>query len=195
MIFEEFEENPFLADFYRDPKGFAFSTQIFFLMSRYRQQQEIAQGELFKPITISDYFFDKDRIFAVLTLERDELALYESLFKVLTLDVPKPDLVIHLHADLDLVMTRIRERGRSYEKGMDPAYIAALSQAYSDYFATYSTCPVLSIDTSGLDLRKHTRALDAILRAVDQSRGGRLGPDGEELKVSLFDRWDALGVD
>lgn len=180
MIFEEFEENPFLADFYRDSKGFAFSTQLFFLMSRYRQQQEITQTDLFRPTTIADYFFDKDRIFAVLTLERDELALYESLFGVLALDVPKPDLVVYLHADLDLVMRRIQERGRSYEQNMDPEYLAGLSGAYADYFQSYKACPVLSIDTSGLDLRNDARALDRILDSVLSLRGGRVARSATE---------------
>lgn len=165
-VFEEFEENPFLPHFYRDREAFAFSTQIFFLMSRFRQQDILAQGDLFKKYTFSDYLFDKDRIFAVLTLESHELALYERLFDVLRGQVPRPDLVIYLKADLDVVLDRIEARGRSYERGMDPEYIRALGEAYQRFFATYDECPVLTVDTTRFDLRTDDRALNRIANIV-----------------------------
>lgn len=165
-VFEEFENNPFLPDFYRDKDAFAFSTQIFFLMSRFRQQERLAQQELFLRSTVSDYCFDKDRIFAVLTLSNEELNLYERLFEVLRTQVPKPDLVIHLHADHEVIMERIQRRGRPYEQDMDPGYIRELTQAYVDYFQSYREAPVLHIDTSSTDVRGSPAVLDGILQAI-----------------------------
>lgn len=165
-VFEEFENNPFLPDFYRDREAFAFSTQIFFLMSRFRQQERMAQQELFHRSTVSDYCFDKDRIFAVLTLSNEELNLYERLFEVLRTQVPKPDLVIHLHADHEVVMERIARRGRPYEQDMDPGYIRELTQAYGDYFRAYRDAPVLHIDTSSTDVRGSPAVLEGILQAI-----------------------------
>ncbi|MCA9551654.1 MAG: deoxynucleoside kinase [Myxococcales bacterium] len=165
-VLEEFEENPFLPDFYRDRRAYALSTQLFFLMSRFRQQEVLAQGDLFMRRTVSDYLFDKDRIFAQLTLESHELAIYEQLFEVLRPQVATPDLVIFLRADHDTVMRRIAARGRSYELDMDPAYIAELADAYVDYFATYDGAPLLTIDTTRVDFRGRSHALDEVLRAV-----------------------------
>lgn len=165
-VFEQFDENPFLPDFYRDPKTFAFSTQIFFLMSRFRQQEVLAQGDLFRSHTLSDYFFDKDRIFAVLTLESHELALYERLFEVLRMQVPQPDMIIYLRADHDVVMSRITERGRPYEQDTDPAYFKSVADAYARFFRDYTACPVLTIDTSQVDLRDDDLMVDSIEAAI-----------------------------
>jgi deoxyguanosine kinase len=154
VVLEEFEENPFLKEFYRDRRAYALSTQLFFLMSRYRQQEVLAQGDLFQQHTVSDYFFDKDRIFALLTLEAHELGVYDRLFEVLRPQVPTPDLVIYLKADHEVVMDRIARRGREYEQNMDPLYIRQLSQAYSEFFRTFRVAPVLTLDTSRVDLRQ-----------------------------------------
>jgi deoxyguanosine kinase len=166
MVFEEFEENPFLAQFYQDREAYAFSTQLFFLMSRYRQQELLAQGELFRTFMLADYLFDKDRIFANLTLGRHELALYERLFSVLEARVPRPDLVIYLHADLDVTLARIRERGRSYEQSIDPQYLRSLDEAYRAHFRAYVSAPVVSIDTTHLDFRAEGPALEALVHAI-----------------------------
>ena len=165
-VLEEFEDNPFLADFYRDQRAYALSTQLFFLMSRFRQQEDLAQPDLFERRTISDYLFDKARIFAHLTLERHELAVYEQLFEVLRPQVPMPDLVVFLKADHDEVMRRIEHRGRSYELDMDPGYIRSLARAYSAYFTGFDLCPLLTVDTTHIDLRRDGDALDAVLEAV-----------------------------
>jgi len=169
-VFEQFDENPFLPDFYRDREAFAFSTQIFFLMSRFRQQELLAQGDLFRSITLSDYCFDKDRIFALINLRNQELALYERLFEVLRVQVPEPDLIIYLRAELDVIMERIAERDRPYERGMDPGYIREVAAAYGELFGGFDACPVLTIDTSELDLRRDSAAVDAIEDAI---RAGR----------------------
>jgi deoxyguanosine kinase len=166
IVLEEFEENPFLPDFYRDRRAYALSTQLFFLMSRYRQQEVLAQGELFRSRTIADYFFDKDRIFAILTLESHELAVYERLFEVLQPQVPRPDLVIYLKADLEVVLSRIAARDRAYERGMDPGYMRDLSSAYTDFFRGYRGAPVLTLDTSGVDFRSEAGLFDQVVQLI-----------------------------
>ncbi|MFO0724553.1 MAG: deoxynucleoside kinase [Myxococcota bacterium] len=183
-VFEEFETNPFLASFYKDKESFAFSTQVFFLMSRFRQQETLAQGELFSITTLSDYLFDKDRIFALLTLRADELSLYERLFSVLKVQVPRPDLIIYLKADLEVVLSRIAARGRSYEADMDPEYIRALGEAYSAYFAEYEACPVITVDTSKVDLRDDERALARLVELIQT--GGTNAPELSPAGDTLF---------
>ncbi len=182
LVLEEFEDNPFLADFYKDKAAYALSTQLFFLMSRFRQQEVLAQGELFQNYTISDYLFDKDRIFALLTLEKHELSLYEQLFEVLRPQTPRPDLVIYLKADHETIMQRIATRGRDYERDMDPGYNKALAQAYGRYFTEYDACPVLTIDTTHVDFRGPSPALTRVLQAVD------------ELQSSAFMSAESLGL-
>ena len=169
-VYEQFEDNPFLPDFYRDRDAFAFSTQIFFLMSRFRQQEHLSQGDLFHSLTLSDYFFEKDYIFAKLTLKDEELNLYERLFNVLTVQCPTPDMVIYLHAEHDVIMNRIAERGRIYEQNMDPNYIRDVAAGYHSFFQTNSKFPVLSIDTTNIDFRTDKKAVDLIVRAIEERR-------------------------
>ena len=126
IIYEQPEENPFLQDFYRDPARFAFQTQLFFLLSRYRQQQESFQTDLFHAYTAADYLFAKDRIFAHLNLEDRELFLYDRVASLLERDVPKPDLVVYLQSTTERLLTNIRKRGRTYEKSMSVDYIKSL---------------------------------------------------------------------
>lgn len=168
VVLEEFEENPFLPNFYRDRRAFALSTQLFFLMSRYRQQEVLAQGDLFHQRTVSDYFFDKDRIFALLTLEEHELGVYDRLFEVLRPQVPVPDLVIYLKADHEVVMDRIRQRGREYEMNMDPLYIRQLAMAYGDFFRSFRAAPVLTIDTTRIDLRQEAPHFPELLSLIER---------------------------
>ncbi len=169
-VLEEFEENPFLAEFYKDRRAYALSTQLFFLMSRFRQQEQLAQGDLFVRRTVSDYLFDKDRVFAELTLESHELGIYEQLFSVLRPQIPQPDFVIFLHADHDTVMDRIAQRGREYEKDMDPGYIRDLAASYIRFFSTYSETPLLTVDTSKVDFREPGPALEEVCLAVETGR-------------------------
>ncbi len=176
MVLERFEENPFLADFYRDQAQNALPTQLFFLMSRFRQQEQLAQGDLFAQMTVADYMFDKDRLFALLTLSSQELAIYEDLFSVLRPQVPQPDLIVLLRADHDETLRRIADRGRSYELNMDPDYITKLSEAYQAFFARYTQCPVLTLDTSAVDLRADQAAVDEVVAAVRTGRRPMLMP-------------------
>ncbi len=148
---EVVEENPFLAKFYRDREAYAFQTQIFFLLSRYRQQQGIGQHDLFQNAVVSDYLFAKDRIFANLNLADDELALYGQLATILEQRVLKPDLVIYLQARTEVLQQRIRWRGRAFEQDMDPDYLEALNGAYSYFFHHYKDAPLLIVNTDNLD--------------------------------------------
>lgn len=154
LIKEKFEENPFLADFYVDPTRHAFATQIYFLLSRFRQFSEMTSGDLFHEVLISDYIFDKDKIFAYITLSEAELRLYEEVERNLEADVPRPDLVIYLQATPEVLMRRIRKRGRSYEKRMDEDYLEKLCQAYNYYFFNYDSSPLLVVNTENLDLTR-----------------------------------------
>ncbi len=151
LLLEKFEENPFLADFYADRERYAFQTQIFFLLSRYRQQQAVPamlrQGPL-----ISDYTFMKDRLFAYLNLRGDELNVYESVYSALAENIPLPDLVVYLRAETDTLMERIAIRDRPYERDMDRSYIEALNRAYDGFFTAYRDSPVLIIDTDELNI-------------------------------------------
>lgn len=148
---EVVEENPFLAKFYRDREAYAFQTQIFFLLSRYRQQQGLGQLDLFNATLVSDYLFAKDRVFANLNLADDELALYGQLATILEQRVLKPDLVIYLQARTEMLQQRIRWRGRSFEQDMDPQYLEALNGAYSYFFHHYKDAPLLVVNTDNLD--------------------------------------------
>jgi len=138
LVLEKFEENPFLAKFYEDPDHYAFQTQIFFLLSRYRQLQELSQMDLFERTTVTDYFFPKDRIFASINLEASELTLYQQLYFLLNPTIPTPDLVIYLQAGPEVLMDRVRHRGLDYEKPLTPDYLEALNQAYNDFFFQYT---------------------------------------------------------
>ena len=151
LNFEVVEENPFLAKFYQDRASYAFQTQIFFLLSRYRQQQNLFQRDLFTSTVVSDYLFAKDRIFANLNLSDDELTLYDQLATILEQRILKPDLVIYLQAATDVLMRRIRSRGRSFELDMNRDYIDALNGAYSYYFHHYRETPLLVVNTSEMD--------------------------------------------
>lgn len=145
-------ENPFLPDFYQDRPGAAFQTQMYFLLSRYKQQQDIVQQELFQRLVISDYTFQKDRIFAYLTLGDDELAAYDKLYVTLEPQVPVPDLVLYLTADVDTCMARIRKRARGMEREISEDYMAELIDAYNHYFHYYDRSPLLVVDTRHLNL-------------------------------------------
>lgn len=158
LLLEVFEENPFLSDFYADRERYAFQTQIFFLLSRYRQQRVIRQTLAGGPL-ISDYTFAKDRLFAELNLVNDELDTYRRVHAILAEKIALPDLVIYLRANTDVLMERIALRDRSYERGMSRDYIDRLRVAYERFFASYTDAPVLNIDTDDLNYVRDTEAL------------------------------------
>ena len=156
-------ENPFLPDFYQDRPGAAFQTQMYFLLSRYKQQQEIVQRELFQRTLVSDYCFQKDRIFAYLTLSDDELMLYDKLYTVLEPQVPVPDLALYLTADVDTCMARIRRRQRSFERQISEEYLAELVDAYNHFFHYYKASPLLVIDTRHLNVVQRPEDFDELV--------------------------------
>jgi deoxyguanosine kinase len=162
-VLEVFDENPFLADFYGDRDRYAFQTETFFLLSRYRQQESFAQEDLFRTMSVSDYLFVKCRLFASLTLPEQERILYDRMYDILAAHVPKPDIVIHLSAPLDTLLSRIKNRGRSYEAGMDPDYLESLRNVYQNYFAKYEDTPLLHIETSDIDFSRDDLAVENLM--------------------------------
>jgi len=175
VLFEEFEENPFLERFYQDKKAWAFQTQMFFLLSRHRQFQEtFQQRDLFFDVTISDYTFDKDKIFAIQNLSEDELSMYDTVATALERDRVKPDYIIYLRAGVDKLVQRIRKRGRSMEKGMDPAYLAELLENYDRHFFHYSDCPVLIVNTDEIDFVERSQDLEDLLNQIEKVPAGTM---------------------
>ena len=171
-VLEAVEENPFLPAFYRDPAKHAFQTQLFFLLSRYQQQQALGQADLFAQVTVSDYVFAKDRIFANLTLGPDELALYDRVYAALGPRVVQPDLVIYLQARLDVLLQRIRRRARDYERHFDGGYLDKLSRAYNDFFFHYGDTPLLVINTSDIDFVHNEADLENLVSVIRKMRKG-----------------------
>jgi deoxyguanosine kinase len=172
LILEPVEENPFLPAFYEDARKNAFQTQLFFLLSRFQQQQQLFQQDLFTQSTVCDYLFAKDRIFAGLTLDPNELALYERLYDALQPRVVKPDLVVYLQARNDVLMRRIARRGRSYERDIDPAYVETLAGAYADFFFHYEDTPLLVVNTSDIDLEGDAQDQEDLLAVIRKHRKG-----------------------
>jgi deoxyguanosine kinase len=165
-VYEIVEENPFLADFYQDPKRYAFQTQMFFLLSRYRQQQELPQRELFHQLLVSDYIFAKDKIFAYLTLDDRELFLYERIVKLMERDIPKPDLVIYLKSSPDRLMNNIKKRDRPFEREMKFEYIESLNKAYNNFFNLYQATPLLIINATNMDFVDNNNDFEKIIELI-----------------------------
>jgi deoxyguanosine kinase len=172
LMLEGAVENPFIHDFYKDMGKHAFQTQMFFLLSRYRQQQEIVQNDLFQQGIISDYIFAKDRIFANLTLDDNELKLYEQIHTILTGRVLKPDFVIYLQASTDVLLKRIAMRGRKFENQITGDYLAELNQAYNHYFFHYEETPLMVINTSEIDFVHRDADLDDLLTHMGKVTNG-----------------------
>ena len=166
LILEEFEQNPFLVDFYNHPEQYAFQTQLFFLLSRYRQQLELHQLDLFNKTLITDYMFVKDRLFAALNLNDKELSLYNSVANILAKNITVPDMVIFLQADTDHLLQNIKTRGREYEKTIDWKYIDALNQIYNEYFFQYDQSPLLIINTNEIDFVNDRDDLEEIIQFI-----------------------------
>ena len=172
LVLEEVEENPFLKDFYQDRERYAFQTQMHFLFSRYQQQRSLRQLELFHERMVSDYLFQKDRIFASLNLSERELSLYERLVGWLELEVMKPDVVVYLQAHPDTLMGRISRRGRPYERDMERDYIRQLNEAYNHFFFHYLDSPLLVVNTNGIDFVNNTDDFEDLLERIVSHREG-----------------------
>ena len=166
------EENPFISHFYTDMRRYAFQTQLYFLLNRFRQQQELVQFDLFKQSLVSDYLFAKDKIFAYLTLDDNELALYERLHPLLEMRVQKPDLVLYLQASTEVLMRRIQMRGRAYERELDRKYLEDVNAAYNHFFFHYSVTPLLVVNTNDIDFVKHKEDFEDLVKQVETVRAG-----------------------
>jgi deoxyguanosine kinase len=165
-VLEEWGQNPFLKPFYDAVPGAPFQVELFFLLSRYRQQQELTQRSLFTQATISDYLFEKSKVFAYLNLEDSELLIYEKLYALLGESVPKPDLVVYLQAPTEVLMKRIRARGRPEESRLSEEYLAEVNRAYNYFFFHYTQTPLLVVNTTDVDLIKSSEDLDDLIRQI-----------------------------
>jgi deoxyadenosine/deoxycytidine kinase len=172
LVKEEVGNNPFLERFYENPRKYAFQAQLFFLLSRYRQQKELAQGDLFEEGVVCDYIMAKDKIFALINLEDDEVSLYESIFKLLVPQLAKPDLVIYLQARPEVLLSRVRKRGIGYERNISLDYLKTLSDAYNEYFFHYNETPLLIVNTSEIDFVESARDLEHLVREVKSVKRG-----------------------
>ena len=152
ILLEDTEQNPFLKDFYKNPEQSALATQLFFLFQRVQKIQSLRQADIFSPVRISDFLIEKDPLFAKITLTIDELELYQKVYSQLTIDAPKPDLVIYLQASTDVLLSRIEQRGNRAEKGISKTYLQSLNEVYSEFFLYYDEAPLLIINASEIDL-------------------------------------------
>lgn len=166
LILEAFEDNPFLEDFYSDPVLFAFQTQLWFLLSRYRQQRELLQLDLFSPMMVTDYMFMRDRLFASLTLDDNEMALYDRISSMLASEIPNPDLVIYLQSDTEHLMENIRGRRRDFESKIDAKYVDSLNQLYNEFFFRYTASPLLIINTNDFDFVHNPGDFEEIIELI-----------------------------
>jgi deoxyadenosine/deoxycytidine kinase len=171
-LLEVADDNPFLPNFYKDPRRYAFQTQLWFLLNRFRQQQELGQFDLFRQTLITDYLFAKDKIFAYLTLEDHELALYERVHTLLQVQVPTADLVIFLQASTETLLQRIAIRGKAYEREMDRKYLEDLNAAYTHFFFHYTASPLLVVNTSDIDFVNRREDFEDLIKKIGETRAG-----------------------
>jgi len=172
LVLEDFEDNPFLPDFYNDPDRFGFQTQLFFLLQRYRQQQDLRQVDMFQKLLITDYMFVKDRLFASLNLDDKEMHLYDTVASLLERNIIRPDLVIYLQADTDVLMKNIAKRGRNMERNVTWEYIDALNQVYTEYFFRYQDTPLVIINTDNIDFVENEKDLKEVIDYIRQPVSG-----------------------
>ena len=168
LVLEDFEDNPFLPDFYNDPDRFGFQTQLFFLLQRYRQQQDLRQVDMFQKLLITDYMFVKDRLFASLNLDDKEMSLYDTVATLLERNIIKPDLVIYLQGDTDVLMNNIAKRGRNMERNVTWEYIDALNQVYTEYFFRYQETPLVIINSNNIDFVENQEDLKEVIKYIRQ---------------------------
>lgn len=173
LLLEGAEENPFLERFYQNPRDGALPTQMFFLFQRARQMQELRQGDMFEPVRVSDFMLEKDRMFAELTLDPDELTLYEQAYNLLTLDAPQPDLVIYLQAPVEVLQQRVARRGRRGEEHMVADYLRTVSDAYARFFYDYDIAPLLIVNAAEIDLAESDEDYILLLEQIRSVKRGR----------------------
>lgn len=171
-LLEQVEDNPFLRRFYDDPGQYAFQTQLCFLLARFRQQQSLAQQEVFRQSVVSDYLFAKDGLFAQINLEPDELALYRQLYHILGARVPRVDLVVYLQARPDVLLARLRKRARDYERQITPEYLHRVAEAYRDFFFQYEETPLLVVNCSEIDFVANSEETADLMREIREMGQG-----------------------
>jgi deoxyadenosine/deoxycytidine kinase len=172
IVLEDTDSNPFIARFYQDPEKYAFPVQLYFLLTRYNQQRQLAQQDLFAQATVTDYLLAKDRIFARLNLDPDELVLYEGVYRLLDGQLAKPDLVVYIRARVEVLADRLRKRNRSFERHISLEYLERVSAAYRDFFFYYDETPLLVVDSSEIDFVGDPGDLEDLLREIDRTSTG-----------------------
>ena len=172
IVLEDTDSNPFIARFYQDPEKYAFPVQLYFLLTRYNQQRQLAQQDLFAQATVSDYLLAKDRIFARLNLDPDELVLYEGVYRLLDGHLARPDLVVYLRAGVEVLAERLRKRNRTFERHISLEYLERVSSAYRDFFFYYEETPLLVVDSSEIDFVDDPSDLEDLLREIDRTQTG-----------------------
>jgi len=172
VVLEQVDENPFLKRFYEDSEKHAFPAQLFFLLTRYRQQQELARHDLFRQNVVVDYLFAKDQLFAQVNLDSDELALYRQLFGLLDSRLPKPDLVVYLEARVDVLLARIRKRAKDYEQRITPSYVERIAEVYREFFFDYDETPLLVVNCSEIDFVTRSEDTEDLIREIREMGQG-----------------------
>jgi deoxyguanosine kinase len=173
-VLEEAAQNPFLERFYKSPRAGALPTQLYFLLQRAQQLAALKQADLFAPVRVADYLLEKDRLFARVTLDDAEYALYEQLYARLDIQVPKPDLVVYLQAPVDVLLERIARRGVAYEQYIDRGYLERLNEAYARFFHEFDAAPLLIVNAASIDPISSQRDYDELLAAIKRMSRGRL---------------------
>jgi len=173
MLLEAAEENPFLEKFYENPRNAALPTQLYFLMQRTRQLKQLKQDDLFNPVRVADFLIQKDRLFAEVTLDSDELDLYEQVYSNLTLDIRRPDLVVYLQAPVEVLLDRIHRRGIKHERWVEAAYLERLCEAYVRFFYQYNDAPLLIVNAADIDFAHNDDEYELLLEQVLETRSGR----------------------
>jgi deoxyguanosine kinase len=172
LVLENPEENPFLDQFYKDPRHYAFQTQLFFLLSRFKQQQDLPEPDLFHPLVVADYLFAKDRIFAYINLSEAEVALYEKVIAIMEVRVKKPDLVVYLQSSTERLTRNIRQRSRPYEKDISEEYLRTLNEAYNHFFFHYEDTPLLIVNATTIDYVGNRDHLEVLVKEIDRDEVG-----------------------
>jgi deoxyguanosine kinase len=172
LLLEQTEDNPFLEKFYQDRQRYALQTQLFFLVTRYQQQKDLNQLGLFQRIIVSDYLFDRDRIFAHINLDKNELRLYDLVYALLEARITRPDLVILLQARAEILKERLRTRGKRSERDISLEYLEEVAEAYKDYFFYYSDSPLLVVDATEIDFVRHKEDFEDLLREIKATKQG-----------------------
>ncbi len=172
LLLENLDDNPFIELYYKDPERHALSAQLSFLFSRLKQWQNIPQQDLFHQGLVSDYIFAKDRLFASVTLTDEEYRLYDQVARLVSVSVPKSDLVIYLQADIDEILRRVSKRGRDFEKSIAPDYLRSIAAAYERFFFNYQETPLLVVQTNKLNFADDDASIDALIQRIKQMRSG-----------------------